>query len=64
MDAVEEECQARRAEERVQRDQQPTAPVLNRGKGRRRTKYHLTSTHVPQNLDNAILDLRQRQLAQ
>ena len=41
-----------------------TAPVLNRGRGRRRTKYHLTSTHVPQNLDDAILDLRQRQLAQ
>jgi len=64
MDAVEEERQARRAEERVQRDQQPTAPVLNRGRGRRRTKYYLTSTHVPQNLDDAILDLRQCQLAQ
>jgi len=64
MDAVEEERQARRAEERVQRDQQPTAPVLNRGRGRKRTKYYLTSTHVPQNLDDAILDLRQCQLAQ
>jgi len=64
MDPVEEEHQARRAEERVQRDQQPTAPVLNRGRGRKRTKYHLTSIHVPQNLDNAILDLCQRQLAQ
>jgi len=64
MDPVEEERQARRAEERVQRDQQPVAPVLNRGKGRKRTKYHLTSIHVPQNLDDAILDLHQRQLAQ
>ena len=57
MDAVEEERQVRRAEERVQRDQQPTAPVLNRGRRRRRTKFHLTSAHVPQNLDDAILDL-------
>jgi len=57
MDAIEEGRQARRAEERAQRDQQPTAPVLNRGRGRRRTKYHLTSTHVPQNLEDAILDL-------
>ena len=64
MDPVEEERQARRAEERVQRDQQPAAPVLNRGRGRRRTKYYLTSTHVSQNLDDAILDLCQRQLAQ
>ena len=64
MDPVEEERQARRAEQRVQRDQQPAAPVLNRGRGRKRTKYYLTSTHVPQNLDDAILDLRQRQLAQ
>jgi len=64
MDPVEEEHQARRAEERVQQDQQPAAPVLNRGRGRKRTKYHLTSTHVPQNLDDAILDLHQHQLAQ
>jgi len=64
MDPVEEERQARRAEERVQRDQQPAAPVLNRGRERKRTKYHLTSIHVPQNLDDAILDLHQRQLAQ
>ena len=35
-----------------------------RGRGRRRTKFHLTSAHVPQNLDDAILDLCQRQLAQ
>jgi len=64
MDPVEEEHQARRAKERVQQDQQPTAPVLNRGRGKRRTKYHLTSTHVLQNLNDAILDLRQCQLAQ
>jgi len=64
MDAIEEGCQARRAEERAQRDQQPTAPVLNRGRGRRRTKYHLTSTHVPQNLEDAILDLHRCQLTE
>ena len=64
MDAVEEGRQARRAEERAQRDQQPAAPVLNRERGRRRTKYHLTSTHVPQNLEDAILDLRRRQLTE
>jgi len=64
MDAVEEGCQARRAKEQVQRDQQPATPILNRGRGRRRTKFHLTSAHVPQNLDDAILNLCQRQLAQ
>jgi len=64
MDPVEEECQARRAEERAQRDQQPAALVLNRGRGRRKTKFHLTSAHVPQNLNDAILDLHQHQLAQ
>jgi len=35
---------------------------LNRG--RRRTKYHLIPAHVPQNLDNAILDLHRCQLAE
>ena len=64
MDAVEEGCQARRAEEQAQRDQQPAASVLNRGRERRRTKYHLTSTHVPQNLEDAILDLCRHQLAE
>ena len=63
MDPVEEEHQARRAEERTQRDQQPVAPVLNRGRGRR-TKYHLISAHVPQNLEDAILDLHRCQLAE
>jgi len=37
---------------------------LNRGKGRRRTKYHLTFTHVPQNLEDAILDLHRHQLTE
>ena len=64
MDAVEEGHQARRAEEQAQRDQQPAAPVLNRGRERRRTKYHLTSTHVPQNLEDAILDLHKCQLTE
>ena len=63
MDAVEEGHQARRAEKQAQRDQQPAAPVLNRGRGRRRTKFHLISVHVPQNLNDAILDLCQCQLA-
>ena len=63
MDPVEEECQARRAEERAQRDQQPVAPVLNRGRGRR-TKYHLIPAYVPQNLEDAILDLCRCQLTE
>ena len=62
MDPVEEECQARRAEERAQRDQQLVAPVLNRGRGKR-TKYHLIPVYVPQNLEDAILDLHRHQLA-
>ena len=37
---------------------------MNRGRGRRRTKYHLTSTHVPQNLEDAILDLCRCQLTE
>jgi len=64
MNAVEKGCQARRAKERAQRDQQPAASILNKGRGRRRTKFHLTFAHVPQNLGNAILDLCQHQLAQ
>ena len=64
MDPVEEEHQARRAEERAQRDQQSVASVLNRGRGRRRTKYHLISAHVPQNLEDAILDLHRHWLAE
>jgi len=37
---------------------------LNRRRGRRRTKYHLTSTHVLQNLEDAILDLCRHQLTE
>jgi len=57
MDAVEEGYQARRAEEQAQRDQQPAALVLNKGRGGRRTKFHLTSVYVSQNPDDVILDL-------
>ena len=64
MDAVEEGYQARRAEEQAQRDQQPAAPVLNKERGKKRTKYHLTSTNVPQNLKDAILDLCRHQLTE
>ena len=63
MDPVKEERQARRAEEQTQRDQQSVAPVLNRGR-RRRTKYHLIPAYVPQNLEDAILDLHRCQLAE
>ena len=78
MDSVEEERQARRAEERVQRDLPniTPAPVLNRerererergrgrGRGRQQSKFYLTSANVPQNLEDAILDLHKCQLAQ
>ena len=70
MDAVEEEHQARRAEKWVQQDLPniTLAPVLNRRRERERErwqlKFYLTSAHVPQNLENAILDLHRHQLAQ
>ena len=70
MDLVEEERQARRAKERVQQDfpNITPAPVLNRergrGRGRQQSKFYLTSANVPQNLEDAILDLHKRQLAQ
>ena len=66
IDPVEEEYQARRAEEQVQRDllNITPAPVLNRGRGRQQSKFYLTSANVPQNLKNAILDLHRHQLAQ
>ena len=72
MDPIEEEHQARRAEKRVQWDLPniTPAPVLNRGRQRQRqrwrwqSKFYLTSANVPQNLENAILDLHRRQLAQ
>ena len=70
MDPVKEEHQARRAEERAQRDLPniTLAPVLNRERERererRQSKFYLTSAHVPQNLEDAILDLHRHQLAQ
>ena len=68
MDPVKEECQARRAEERAQRytllQNVPPAPVWNRGRDRGGRRFHMTSVHVPQNLDDAILDLCRHQLAQ
>jgi len=69
MDAVKEERQARRAEERAQRyvvpallQNVPLAPVWNRGRGRGR--FYMTPAHISQTLENAILDLRRRQLAE
>ena len=70
MNPVEEERQARRAEEQAQRHPPniTLAPVLNRGRererGKRQSKFYLTSAHVPQNLEDAILDLHRRQLAE
>ena len=70
MDPVEEERQARRAKEWAQRDLPniTLASVLNRERERRRerwqSKFYLTSAHVPQNLEDAILDLHRYQLAQ
>ena len=68
MDPVEEECQARRAEEQAQRDLPniTLAPVLNRERERERQqlKFYLTSAHVPQSLEDAILDLHRYQLSQ
>jgi len=55
INAAKDECQAKRAKEQAQRDQQPTALVLN--KERKRTKFHLISAYILQNLDDAILDL-------
>jgi len=63
IDPVEEEHQARKAEERALWDLPniTPAPVLNRererGRGRQQSKFYLTSVYVPQNLENAILDL-------
>jgi len=68
MDPAEEERQARRAEERAQQyallQNVPSASVWNRGRGRGGRRFHMTFVHVPQNLDDAILDLHRRQLAQ
>ena len=61
MDPVEEGRQARRAKKRAQQDLPniTPAPVLNRerGRGRQQSKFYLTSAHIPQNLEDAILDL-------
>ena len=40
------------------------APVWNRDRGRGRKKFYLAPVHVPQNLEDAILDLCRRQLAE
>ena len=42
----------------------PPAPVWNRDRGRGRKRFYLTSVHVPQNLEDAILDLHKWQLAE
>jgi len=66
MNPVEEEYQARRAEEWAQQDLPniTPAPVLNRGRGRWQSKFYLTSANVLQNLEDAILDLHRHQLTQ
>ena len=40
------------------------APVWNRDRGRGRKRFYLAPVHVPQNLEDAILDLRRCQLAE
>jgi len=40
------------------------APVWNKRRGRGRGNFHITPVHVPQNLDDAILDLYRCQLTQ
>ena len=42
----------------------PSAPVWNRRRGRGGRRFHITPVHVPQNLDDTILDLHRYQLAQ
>ena len=37
---------------------------MNRKRERKKTKYHLISTYVPQNLEDAILDLCRHQLTE
>jgi len=41
----------------------PSAPVWNRDKEEKRKRFYLASVHVPQNLENTILDLHRCQLA-
>jgi len=68
MDPVEEEHQARRAEKRAQQyallQNVPPVLVWNKGRGKGGRRFYMTSVHVPQNLDDAILDLCRCQLAQ
>ena len=71
MDPVEEERQTRRAEERAQRYVVPAllqnispAPVWNRDRERERKRFYLAPVYVPQNLEDAILDLHRCQLAE
>jgi len=72
MDPVKEERQARRAEERAQwyivpalLQNVPFAPVWNSGSGKgKRRQFYMTSTHVSQTLEDAILDLHRRQLTE
>jgi len=58
MDPVEEECQARRAEEQAQQyallQNVPPAPVWNRERGKGERRFYMTPVHVPQNLDDGI----------
>ena len=79
MDSIEKEYQTRRAEKQVQQyivvlenyhlsallQNIPPASVQNRRRGKeRKRRFHMTSVHVLQNLDNAILDLCRCQLAE
>ena len=72
MDPVEEEHQARRAEKQAQQyvvftllQNVSPAPVQNRGSGKgKRRQFYMTLTHVPQTLENTILDLHKCQLAE
>ena len=68
MNAVKEERQARRAEEQAQRyvvpallQNIPSAPIWNRGRGRGSGRFQPTPVHIPQNLEDAILDLHRCQ---
>ena len=71
IDPVEKECQARRAEERVQWYVVPallqnvsSIPVWNRDRGKGRKRFYLAPVHVSQNLEDAILDLHRCQLTE
>jgi len=38
--------------------------LINRRRGKWQSKFYLTSTYVPQNLEDAILDLHKHQIAE